>query len=865
MSGIFTTRGITFQHLCAIHAALDLLGDPNGGSIAIEGIEDIVDFERFDSDGKKTYVAQAKTRTEPYTWNEADLIPIIKKWMSLGDDGVCKYEFLSDGQVGPRNKIVAILDSARSSELGSEEKRELERMGLSDVPETFLRRTYIRTRYGEVERLLDSAIIRVLRVSELVRLPSSETAESLVYKMFVKFAIAGGQACAERRVFSRQDIADVVEVPLDVIDRTSPWSEELSSKYRARIEQRGVDPSVIELRANLPGNKASLSDLMGERRIKKLRSDQTVGAKELLFRDGGVAICSPAGGGKTSTLRLLAAESAREGILPMLFEPTVYIPGTLDRSLRELLEDEVEVKLNPTALAMALSSGSTILMVDGLTELPLEERNALRKDLLSLGKRYDNLRLIVSGRQLDGLTPLPLPLFLFEGIDHQLRLQIATRLLDNSVAAERICLDMEQSLGSVVDNPLLFVMALTLLRGYTKPSSRTDLYAGFIDQLAKRHHVEIDFQLLASVISQICFDLVASKRQRAPRYWWLRKAREALDKIKEQKVLAVAEQTGESIINDAESIGILEAPARNGYAGLLHDSFRDYLASEAVARGHCFFPDQLTLDWEETVVFHAEQSGVSDEIRYKAARDNLILAIRLSKLDMSYQSSIEITTLQDLLELILENHVSKSVQKAWNIVNVGILLFNGRKHLYAAFTARSASKMTTDLREFNEMSDTSLMTIATDLNSGPLQLVIEIWRKLLKSALKEEDIKVPAPIPAERAELAKAIESHYRRRSALLEEQAAHLVPSISRRLIDRIGWHGLYARILPPKRLGKEMYHPLVYNEAYGDVKVSLADEKPVTDEGRDVGYTSAEYFLEQDPMREALYALEKAVDELF
>ena len=426
-------------------------------------------------------------------------------------------------------------------------------------------------------------------------------------------------------------------------------------------------------------------------------------------------------------------------------------------------------------------------------------------------------------------------------------------------------MDLEQSLGSVVDNPLLFVMAVTLTKGGTKPSSRADLYAGFIDQLVARHHVEIDFELFSSVMSQICFDLVASKRQRAPRYWWLKQAREALDKIKEQKVLDVSEQTSESIINDAQSIGILEAPVRGGYAGLLHDSFRDYLTAEAVARGECSFPNQLTPDWEETVVFHAEKYGLSDEVMSKAARDNLILAIRLSKLDMNCQSSIDVSFLQSLLDLILENHVSKSARKSWNIVNGGVHLFYGRKHLYAALTASRESKTTTGPREFSEILDIALMAIATDLNRGPLRLVIEIWRKLLNLGLKEKDIKIPERIPTKRADLAKAIESHYRRRSAVLEEQAAYLVPSISRRLIDSIGWHGLDARILPHKRMGNKVYHPLVYDDVYNDVKVTLADEKSVRGKRRFTTYTSAESFLEGDPMSEALNALERTVDKLF
>src|SRR6266487_1253160 len=94
MAGVDTVRGIAFQ------PALDVLDDPDLGSMRVEGLDDVVDIEVFAADGSLRMAKQAKVRAEEYTWGKAELVAVLRRWAALPDAVHASFEFVTDGRLG---------------------------------------------------------------------------------------------------------------------------------------------------------------------------------------------------------------------------------------------------------------------------------------------------------------------------------------------------------------------------------------------------------------------------------------------------------------------------------------------------------------------------------------------------------------------------------------------------------------------------------------------------------------------------------------------------------------------------------------------------------------------------------------------
>ena len=79
MSGPSATRGFTFQFAWAVASDVQILG----------------------RDDRRLRVSPAQTRQEPHTWNPAASVDVIAAWMHLAEDGEARFEFVTDGSLGP--------------------------------------------------------------------------------------------------------------------------------------------------------------------------------------------------------------------------------------------------------------------------------------------------------------------------------------------------------------------------------------------------------------------------------------------------------------------------------------------------------------------------------------------------------------------------------------------------------------------------------------------------------------------------------------------------------------------------------------------------------------------------------------------
>ena len=326
--------------------------------------------------------------------------------------------------------------------------------------------------------------------------------------------------------------------------------------------------------------------------------------------------------------------------------------------------------------------------------------------------------------------------------------------------------------------------------------------------------------------------------------------------------------TSEAIISDLEKIGLIKRPDISRSTSLIHDSFRDYFAALAIDQNFEDFPEYLNSRWEKSILFLSEKKDISDEIIYKASRDNIKLAIQLANLEKPNKGQVNIEFLTDLLNLILANHFGQDAKEFLALSKVSANSFSGENKLYIAIKKEgifidhsSADKFINDL-------NSAYLTFSVPKSYGVLKVIKMIWRTLVDKALEIYGPEKPCHIPTTIDGLIEAIKLNFQKRINLANEIANYILPTISDVIIDRIGWYGLEARILPSKSYNIDDItmeeHPIVYRYIPGKLEVIHTNEKPSRDEWTRIGYTSAESFLSYTPISKALDAIVKSINEI-
>ncbi len=876
MAGSDNIRGVNFQNLCVALKCLDMTEEAREATIRIEGKDDIVDFETLNATGEAVYVAQAKSICEPHTWTQSDLASILKAWSALESDTIKTYEFLTNGQCSPRNKIPQVLGNLKASrEVDQADLDYLGDLGVN-APLPRLRRMHIRTRYGETTHLLSQVINRVARLLEFSRgEPSMKTAESIAEKLFLRVALPGGEREEALRTLTRQDLHEILSIPFAAQELS--WTEELAAEFRAKTVERFKAPSTVMLAASLMTQEPDAAAFLDEIKLVSANTKTPIATTELLEEVGQAAICSPAGGGKTYTLRFLVAQSAENNKIPIYVEISNYRPGGLQSMLLYAFENVMQKKCGQELIEYLFRAKPLCVFLDGVTELPLRERNFLQLDLAEFMRRRKQVRLVVAGRHADGLRRLGMPLFLIEPLDRERKAKITQRCLsltsDESHTAWIVAEKLTSRLGSIVNLPLFLVMSLSLYHRKLEPTSRFEVYDGFLEGIRHRHPLEVDFDPAIIALGCLCCDLIAQERKKAPRYWWLEKTRIVLAELRD----LFAERSAETVINELENLGIMEKAASGTTIGLMHDSFVDYFAAAALSRGHRPMPRHLTPEWEDAVIFLAEGHGVSSDLAHKILEDNLVLSARVSPLDTREAPLAAPEFVEELLRKLIATHFTDRARKTLGInLETGLVIYYGKRKVYATLAPKTECQITGDAKEFGHIQEQSKVTLSMSINSGPVRILTTLWHVLVKEGLSKQNLPVAyAPIsPKPRGALAAEIEIYFKQRNEALYHFAEEWFPSISTRLTGRIGWSGLEGHLFPPRKtpeskrlvgVEREEEHPFSYRHTPSGVNVNLADDYPRTDGGRWFHHTTAEGFLERRvPERDALAELDRELARL-
>jgi hypothetical protein len=824
--GADTSRGIAFQHAQAVAACVEALEAAEVEFILVEGVEDIVDFEVCSADGRRLRVCQAKTRKEPYTWAPGDIVTTIGRWKAVPNADDARLEFLTDGSAGPElaDELLPALQRARTSSLSDEDRTYLGSKGL-DPEDPLLARVAVESRQPEADVVLDRVALRILRLLEIGGSQASTSrAEALVNELFRIVSVRAGKDEADERVITRDELSKLVGVPLETIDATRPWNQDAQNAYLAHLHEEPPHPSFVVLGAReLQLQPAALALVVREG--AEATSQAVPGpATALLDAERGGVLSGAPGAGKSTTLEVLVPEAVSRGLLPVLVSVDGYEADGLQWLIRETLERQLGYPIAPSATRDFLSATGAVLLADGAGELDSELRQSLVRDVQRLLRSHPNLRVIATSRDAARLRALGLPSFVLQGLTPGQRRDVANKLVGND--ADQLVRDIEDRLSSLIESPLLFVMALGLQANGVTVANRPELFEQFVAGMAARPGGENLADVVVALIREACFELRCEDAYSADRWRWRRLLAAALRRLAELHVFDADSSSGDEALVRAEAGGLLRAVAGSGLVALTHDLFCDFFAAEAVRLNDRSLPDAVPAQLEEATVFLAERRNLSI-LEAIVVCTNPVAAARCVAAE-SEEAQVDDT---DVTRLMSQLSVHLGQHRADRLASVAARTASLTDGLYVLAGADAPAPVGSP-PDLALAARTARRVAKLRLGSSSLAAAVAVWIAELREALAERSPGILRQIPTDRAELPEALAKAFIERRAELQALLAGVCPGLADRVVRTVGMRGFHAVVLPVQRFtipvggGQEaIEHPMIFSFNASDVSVRLAD----------------------------------------
>jgi hypothetical protein len=381
-------------------------------------------------------------------------------------------------------------------------------------------------------------------------------------------------------------------------------------------------------------------------------------AEGVLGQGGRVLVVGPAGSGKTTLLQWLAVRSARSDFSGPLGAWNEMIPFfiPLRRYVSRGLPAPEEFPLTVSAhlahempngwVHGLLRSGQALVLVDGVDEMPEDQRDRVRAWLGDLRQTFHAARFVVTSRPaavgegwLDGLgfaTTELQPMSVSDVADfvHQWHEAVSAELADPDERHEMAgyerslmaAIETDRHLRALTTSPLLCALlcALNRERRTQLPNDRMEIYSAALDMLIDRRDRERGVALGETALTRT--DKILLLQDIA--FWLVRNgwSDAAADRVAAQVGRTIQHLHGIAASQDVvfrgllERSGVLREPAV-GRVDFVHRTFQEYLAGKAavendeigqlIANGH---DDQ----WREVVVMaagHARPDQCAELVR----------------------------------------------------------------------------------------------------------------------------------------------------------------------------------------------------------------------------------------------------------
>jgi hypothetical protein len=850
LAGTDTFRGCSFQAAYAVSLAVDVL-EGRAEALTLEGDEDIVDAGLEASDGSVVEQIQAKTKAEPRVWGPAEITGLVGRWLETSPADGARFEFVTNGSLGPSvaDKLRPALERLAEGTPTPADRKYLTDKAL-DPDHPALSHVTISSRLPGTRELLDQSARRIQSLHERVGAITTEEAADIADRLFRETMVGSGEQVPSKRRLERSQISDLVGVPTEAIDDAEPWSERLEEKYREMLAEIGLDPAWTLLDLMQAERPPALSFV--EPRDPSDKSGPAPADSLIESDQRGVLVLGPAGAGKTTTLAQLRSGALERGMLPIPLRLGSYAGGGLQQPLRRALELAIGEPLALGAVPVVLDREDTVVLLDGAGDLVPEQRDALIRDLATVRERYPKgARFIVVSREAGPFSNAMLTGFRLRGLDPQRRGEIASHLIEEPETAVAA---IEADLGEVVDNPLLFTMALGLRAKGIEARSRVGLFDGFMDGLQAREEGCRLSSPTLECMARTCFGLRLESRYTAERWWWLDRFTEIRSSLITEGVIAADSKPAEELLNEVIDLGLLTTLTENSELALLHDLFSDWFASEAIRHGSCELPDPVPESLEEASVFLAER-GTLEPDQVLAIAGNLIAAGRVVE-------ALEVGGVD--LELARE---------AWGrlCTQLGPELRQRLDGLSLSFSEGEPSwvYLSEDPNEVNP-SQSQLRTVATGVHSS-LSIAIDLCVAAIRLELTSAQWTMPVIAPEDDTRLAALIEESVARRQQATKELVAELVPGVVERIEREIGPTAIRGWLLPAEEVpgvpgtGQTIRHnQLIYRLTSSAGRVELIGDPNEIPEGYSTGAMAAEVYVVEPPSRVARKSVAQALTSL-
>lgn len=636
MSGVDTVRGISFQHAQAILAVLDGLDSSEFDAIRVEGVDDVVDIEVFRRDGTVKLAMQAKTRSER-TWGEAEILRVLRRWAQLPAATGAEFEFVTDGRLGPTGEKLALaLEAAHAGSIGDIATL------LGEDPSSplcvALSRVRVRQDPSGTEALLGRAERQLLSMlpAGRSRLDLPQLAEQGVDRLFRTLSERAGSSDPAARRLTREELAGIVGVPADQSAATR-WPGVLRTRYlqaAGTLDTGGIVPAL------LTGGETAPPVLV---RRDIATSEPLVAVSQLLDGARAAVVGGKSGTGKTTAAASLRREAALADRVVLVAHAEAYLPGRLAALAADALAEVLQEDVATSTGRQALADGEVVMVIDGVSEVPQDFRQALGDDLRPVLTLGQGAHVVLLGRDIPALnsvvpTSRPPSVYLVANFGQDRRRDLAARIAgehglqdpaQNPVTAVEVLLAKAYDvLGEAVDNPMLLSMALNTLCAGLEVHGRAGVFQAAVEYMARRGGVA-EADTLSAVLGVVYCELLDAERRYADGIEWSMLLRKAAAAVEQFGVACAVDRLDQ----DARKCGLVSALGWTRMIVPVHDAFADYLAGYAHGRGLVPLPRSVRRSDEARILFAAEVGGVDQQLALTVARDAPFLTVELAQYD----------------------------------------------------------------------------------------------------------------------------------------------------------------------------------------------------------------------------------------
>lgn len=751
---------------------------------------------------------------------------------SLSDSGQRLQDLIREMQLHPDEEV---LHQTAASFRG----------GLQLPPLKVLRRVQILTRMGAAETVLARVEMRILTLLSRARLATPEDAASAANALLRDLFIIGGSTDPGRRTISRAEVLEALGLDEASLQGELAWSQSTAAAYRAAVaedslQDRGIVPMNVVPAAASPRVLRLLRDPDSPRAAQSL---------DTVLGEQAAALVGATGSGKSAALLYLAGLAAQHGLVPVLLEATGHTTGALPRRVRYGIEAVLKRPLTAGAVQHVLAAPELLLLIDGVSEVSADTRASLSSDLDQLAAQRP-VRIIAAGRDLPlTIAGAGLPdnaaVFRIAKLDHDHRVKMAA-----AHGRQQAVRTIEHRLGSAADNPMLFLMALSL-SGDGVPRSRAEVYEQFIHGLVARAGVDDDDVNLAA-LGVAWAEMIGHGQRAADHYSWRLALGTALDGLAALPAWRGHTSTAETALATALRTGLLTRPDADSGLVPLHDSFADFLAARAIVRAEASLPPSLSTSYDETVLFMVELAGLDEALALRLAAESPLLACRVARQHQA-GGHADAKQVGSLLQALAGG------QELPTLAGPGIRLC--QHDLFTGAALAGEDYQMVGAAQF-DMLAREHPAILMPPDTGSLQLALTLWAAAIERALRpSRRLFQPTP-PADADQAGPVLIAYLRETGQELQRLANTSLPGTVRgRVLAAVGPPGIIGYVADPEpRHFGGLDVPIRYQRS---AKYTVTRGQPPADAGP-LSLDTVAHMMRLHPAMQASREIQQALDVL-